>query len=475
MRVLGVTYLIAFLSFGVQILGLIGKNGILPLQDLLQAASAQLGPERYWAFPTLFWFNASDRVLQFLPVAGAVLSMALIGGFAQVPALFLLWLFYLSLVTSGQDFMAFQWDNLLLETGFLAIFLAPLGILPASDRNSSPPKFTVWLCRWLLFRLMFSSGVVKLASGDETWRALTALNFHYETQPLPTQLAWYFHQAPAWFQKFSVLVTFLVELGFPFLIFGPRLVRLFACGALVSFQLLIALTGNYCFFNLLAIALCLFLIEDADWPGRGCGQAAEIPVADSRGMRRWPIWVIAPIAGLILMVSGMQMVRLFRVRVNWFPPFVGLYQVVAPFRTVNSYGLFAVMTTARSEIVIEGSKDGVAWLAYEFKWKPGDLKRRPRFVAPHQPRLDWQMWFAVLGNYRENPWFMNFLVRLLEGSTDVLSLMKSNPFPESPPRFIRAVVYDYHFTDPATRRSHGTWWRREKRGLYCPVASLREA
>ena len=476
LRVLGVIYLAAFISFGTQIIGLIGKEGILPVQNLLHAAGLKVGPERYWLLPTVCWLDASDNFLKFLPAAGAVLSFVLILGIAPTPILILLWLLYLSLVSAGQDFMEFQWDNLLLEVGFLAIFLAPLRMLPKSTEDSPAPKMPLWLFRWLLFRLMFSSGVVKLMSGDPTWRNLTALNFHYETQPLPTWIGWYFHQLPFWFQKLSVLVTFIAELIVPFFIFGPRPVRLIGCGALVLFQVLIALNGNYCFFNLLAIALCLLLIDDFVWlrgtvtGGARLGQepalAVTVPV-------RWRQWIIAPIAAVIVLVSGMQLVRLFRIRVKWPIPLVALYQSVAPFRSVNSYGLFAVMTTSRPEIIIEGSNDGTKWLAYEFKWKPGDLKRRPGFVAPHQPRLDWQMWFAALSGYRENPWFMNFMTRILEGSPPALRLLKRNPFPGKPPRFLRAVVYDYHFTGFATKRSQGTWWRRDPKGLYCPILSLK--
>ena len=218
----------------------------------------------------------------------------------------------------------------------------------------------LWLIRWLLFRLMFASGCVKLLSGDRTWRDLTALNFHYETQPLPTWPAWYLQQLPEWSQKTSVVLMFEIELVVPFFIFLPRRLRLFGCGAMILFQ-----------------------------------------------------------------------------------------------------------------VIVEGSNDGQTWLAYEFNDKPGDLKWRPRFIAPHQPRLDWQMWFAALGTYRENPWFINFCVRLLQSSPEVLALLKHNPFPNAPPKHIRAVVYQYHFTDSQTRRREGTWWRREFRGNYCPVLTLR--
>lgn len=460
LRLLGLIYLIAFISFWTQADGLIGKNGILPAADFLGSIAKQTGPERYGLVPTLCWLNTSNAFIHFLFAGGVVLSVLLILGFSPSLVLGGLWVFYLSLATVGQDFLEFQWDNLLLETGFLAIFL-----------GKRPSKIVLWLFRWLLFRLMFSSGVMKLVSGDPTWQNLTALQFHYETQPLPTWIGWYAHQLPGWFQMFSVGVMFAIELGIPFLIFMPRRLRLFGCFALITFQGLIAATGNYCFFNLLTVALCFLLLDDFVKWGRFSFLAnvkkRTVPIF------RWPKWVVLPLAGIILLVSTMQMIRQFRIQVRWPVPAVMLYQLAAPFRTVNPYGLFAVMTTSRPEIIVEGSNDGETWLEYEFKWKPGDLKQRPGFVAPHQPRLDWQMWFAALGTYRQNPWFINFCYRLLQGSPEVLKLLEKNPFSEKPPRYLRALVYHYRFTDPATLHAQGNWWRRKSKGPYIPVLSLR--
>lgn len=258
----------------------------------------------------------------------------------------------------------------------------------------------------------------------------------------------------------------MIELGIPFLIFLPRRLRLFGCFALITFQGLIAATGNYCFFNLLTVALCFLLLDDFVWPQEWVARPAP-------SSRPWSTWIVLPLAGIILLVSTMQMFQQFRIRVRWPVPAIVLYRLAAPFRTINPYGLFAVMTTSRPEIIVEGSNDGETWLEYEFKWKPGDLKRRPGFVAPHQPRLDWQMWFAALGTYRQNPWFINFCYRLLQGSPEVLKLLEKNPFPEKPPRYLRALVYHYRFTDPATLHTQGSWWRRKLKGPYLPVLSLR--
>jgi len=378
-----------------------------------------------------------------------------------------------------------------------------------------------------LFRLMFMSGAVKLLSADPSWWKLTALSFHYETQPLPTWVGWYAHQLPVWFQKISVAIMFGIELAAPFLILCGRRPRQIACGAFALLMLLISLTGNYCFFNLLTVALCVLLLDDtfllrllpasvaaflrtrlpsraesAPQP-REAGQSAPASCSDSQPTnpssappeaRSYPpdaavtfpswdgsgvgLWVrtfgVGVLAAFIMVVSGTETAaRLFRAR-NLPQPLLGLLQWVSPLRTINTYGLFAVMTTTRPEIVVEGSNDRLTWLTYDFKWKPGDPKRRPAFVAPHQPRLDWQMWFAALGDYRGNPWFVTFLVRLAQGSPEVLALLEENPFPEKPPRYLRAVLYEYHFTDFATRHTTGDWWRRERKGLYCPEIALRQ-
>jgi hypothetical protein len=402
----------------------------------------------------------------------------------------LLWLLYLSLATVGRDFLGFQWDNLLLEAGFLVIFFAPLQWLPRAAHETPPSRIFLWLLRLLLFKLMFSSGCVKLLSGDPNWRNLTALTFHYQTQPLPTWLGWYANQLPLWFHKFSCAAMFGIEIGAPFLIFAPRRIRFLGGAALVSLQMLILLTGNYTFFNFLALALCLLLLDDFILqkfaPRRAFGTPNTVsartenkakraePVLGAPGCRRWPHVITIPLAVVVIIISLFQVAAMFDARSGlWFPA-AYLDAQLAPFRTINSYGLFAVMTTERREIIVEGSNDGTNWLAYEFKYKPGDVTRRPGFIAPFQPRLDWQMWFAALGSPRQNPWFENFCERLLQGSPEVLALLEKNPFPGKPPRFIRAEFYDYHFTNADERHATGAWWRREFLGEYLPPVSLRE-
>jgi hypothetical protein len=477
LRLLGIVYLIAFLSFWIQLPGLIGSNGILPAEGFLNVLKSNMGVKAYWFVPTLAWFNTHDWFLESLAGGGTFLSVLLIFGVLTVPVLVLLWIFYMSLVSAGQVFMSFQWDILLLETGFLAIFISPFQVLPTLSRQSPPPSVILWLFRFLLFRLMFSSGFRKLSSGDPTWRNFTALDFHYYTQPLPTPVAWYMYQMPEWFHKFSVGFMFFIELVVPFFIFAPRRFRFAAAAGIIFLQVLIALTGNYTFFNLLSVTLCVLLFDDAflqRFPPKRLREAMDTKQSpgESRSTFSLKQLGIGVLAGAIIFLGSIQIAGVI-VKYQNLP---GVLQKtllwVSPLRIVNNYGLFEVMTTSRPEIIIEGSDDGQNWLEYGFKYKPGDLKRPPPWVAPYQPRLDWQMWFAALGSYQDNPWFINLMVRLLQGSPDVTGLLEKNPFPSRLPSYIRAVLYEYRFTDIHTRRATGAWWQRELKGLYFPPVAL---
>ncbi len=520
LRLLGLVYLIAFVSLGVQVSGLIGQRGILPVESVLRAVYENVGADGYWKLPTLCWLSASDVFLHFQCVAGALLSLLLIAGVAPMPALFLLWVLYLSLVKAGQAFLSFQWDILLLETGFLTIFFAPRSWLPDPKHESPPSRVFLFLLRWLLFRLMLLSGLVKFWSQDGTWTPLTALNFHYYTQPLPAWTSWYTHQWPEWLQKSCVVIMFVIELAVPFLIFAPRRLRHFAGVVFVAFMLVIAATGNYNFFNLLGIALCVLLLDDALL--LACARITRARIARARILfrtgplagilsrirredspdRRWPGLIGVLFAILIvpwsLIVADQRLrrcpgwARISGGSRTWFQQehpeatkrvanIIGQIDAwTGPFDLVNAYGLFQSMTTARPEIIIEGSNDGKEWLAYEFRWKPGDLTRPPRFAQPHQPRLDWQMWFAALQGYQRTHWFRPLLQRLLEGSPEVLNLLAKNgsaaqqAFPDRPPRYIRAIVYQYHFTDREAHRATGQWWTRENARPYSPVFQKRD-
>lgn len=420
-------------------MGLVGSHGILPFQGYLGAVRQELGSAAYWDAPTVLWLHPTDGALRAVWIAGALLALTAVAGFRQRTTLAGCLVLWLSVSTVGQDFLSFQWDILLSEAGFLALFA-----------DSSPVR--VFLFRWLVFRLMFFSGAVKPLSGDPAWRNLTALTYHYETQPLPTPAAWYMQQLPTAFQKASTVFVFAVELIVPFLFFAPRRIRHVAAWITITLQVLIVTTGNYTFFNLLTIVLTLSLFI-----GNAGGLAA--------GLYHKIVSVV--LATFIGTISTLLFLELFSIPVP--APGAAILRIVSPLRIVNSYGLFAVMTTTRPEIVVEGSNDGDTWLAYEFPYKPGDVRRAPPVVAPHQPRLDWQMWFAALGTYQENRWFVNFMVRLLQGEPAVLRLLRSNPFPDAPPKRVRARLYLYRFTHFGDR----AWWSTEERGLYFPPVSLK--
>lgn len=453
-RALSAIYAVAFISFGLQARGLVGSEGILPIRDFLAAVHQQLGAMGMWRLPTLFWWGTADVTVLSVTWGGVVLALVSLVTKAHSKwqrAIFaILWAYYLSIVNAGQVFMSFQWDWLLVEAGFLAIFLKPI-------------RSRVWLFRWLIFRLMLASGAAKLLSGDAAWRQLTALRFHYETQPLPTTLAWYAHLAPDWFQAFSVVMVFAIELVVPFLMLAPRRLRHFAGIATIAFQVLIMLTGNYTFFNLLTIALCLFLFDDA---GFRSWKINLRPVSTRMPNR----FVTATVWTLVAFLSVIEVGSL----VTKVPaPIVAAGHQISQFGFVNHYGLFSVMTTQRMEIQIEGSQDNQTWEPYLFRYKPGPLGRGLPWVQPLQPRLDWQMWFAALSSARDNPWLVRVMVGLLRDSKPIAALFEQTPFGGTPPKFLRATIYQYHFTSWDEHRKTGNYWKREEKGLYFPVVSLR--
>ena len=467
LRGLGLTYFTAFASLGSQLKGLYGERGISPIRTYLDAVRAALPPRtRLHQVPTLFWLDASDAALVRACRAGLLCSLLLAMGVAPRWTAAATWALYLSFVSTGRDFLSFQWDALLLESGLHAIVVAPPGRRSRRAAERVPLPATL-LMRWLAFRLQFESGHRKLASGDPTWRSCTACCYHYETQPLPTPLGWYTHQLPRWFQRASTFVALALELVAPFLAWAPRRPRRAGFWLIAALQAAIAATGNYGFFNLLTVVDTLWLLDDEALP-RARGRRP--PPRRAPGWRRI---AVALAAAPIVALSGSSLLdrawRRFRVP----RPIERLRKAMAPLGSVNPYGLFSVMTTTRPEIVIEGSDDAQVWREYSFRYKPGDLRRRPGQVAPHQPRLDWQMWFAALEP--PPPWFVRLLVRLLEGSPDVLALLGDNPFPQRPPTFVRALLYDYRMTDRQARHRDGTYWRRELLGVYVPPCTLARA
>lgn len=504
LRMLGVVYLVAFVSLWTQVDGLVGDRGILPVANFLDAVRKYFAAEEpnaspVWNVPTLLWLSPHDGLLHLLCAGGTLLSLALIAGWVPMPSLALLWALYLSLFHAGQVFLGFQWDILLLEAGFVAIFVAPLGWRSRFLRDPHPPRLALWLVWWLLFRLMLESGAVKLTWNNgqlgpdglpvaNAWASLTALYYHYWTQPLPIWTSWYAAQLPHGVQKLSVAGVFFVELALPWCIFGPRALRFVAFGGITLLMLLIGATGNYNFFNLLTCVLALTLLDDGAWPER---LRRRIRVADpstvgyavvfgadprrgSRlGSRRWRSIFLVPFAVLAIVVGTCQVKdAIAPAKQDGASLEADLH--IAPFAWVNGYGLFRRMTETRPEIVIEGSMDGNDWQAYEFRWKPGDPSRPPRFNTPHQPRLDWQMWFEALQFERVyqltggvdrramSPWFRSFIVRLLQGEPQVVGLLAHGRFSNGPPRSIRVVLYEYRFTDSSERAATGDWWHRQR-------------
>jgi len=483
LRALGIVYLVAFVSLWTQVDGLIGEEGILPLREFLSFVRQQLGGQAVSFLPTLCWINSSNAFLHFLCGAGTIVSALLIFEIAPAICLAVLFVFYLSLTLAGQTFLSFQWDILLLETGFLSIFLAPWKIWPRRGSELPVSRTALFLLKLLLFKLMVMSGIVKLTSGDDSWgwvdhslhwSAMTALDYHYWSQPLPTIFAWYADKTPEWFKHFSVAACLFIEIIVPIFIWAPRRLRLIASGLLIFLQLAIAITGNYCFFNLLTIALCLLLIDDVAWrrerviqTNNGTGSIFSPCFA-----HQVSICVAAVVLIAMLPLNSWLIFSAFKTEAEMPKIFERVYERVEPFRLVSGYGLFRVMTKDRGEIVIEGSADGVNWLPYEFKWKPGDVMRAPKWCAPHQPRLDWQMWFAALSSYRENLWFVRMMVCLLQGKPAVIALFEHNPFPKAPPRYVRAKFYRYRFSTTEEHRQTGAWWRRDELGEYFPILSL---
>ena len=463
-RALAAVFFCAFASLLVQVRGLIGAQGVAPAGEFLERAWQQLGAAALWKVPTLCWLNADNDMLMVLCVAGMAVALLMGAGVAPGACSLVLWGLWLSLVSVGSPFLNFQWDALLLETALLAAVALPWRLRPCWETEAPVPRFGRWLLWWLLFRLMLESGVVKLASGDPTWRGLTALDFHFATQPLPLWTAWFAHQAPRWMLRGATLLMFAIELLGPWLILAPRRWRHAGAWALIAFQVAIFLTGNYAFFNLLTIALCVLLFDDTAWP-RHWRESVLPSLHGTVPPRPWLVPVCAIVAGIVALLPVPPFLQMVGIIPRWASPY-------EPLRSFNGYGLFMVMTTQRPEIIIEGSNDGVVWQEYEFPWKPGDVRARPQLVAPHQPRLDWQMWFAALGGPERTWWFGGFLRRLLEGQPEVLGLLERNPFPKHPPRYVRALLYEYHFTRSG---EGGAWWRRELKGLYWPAVTLAPA
>ena len=451
LRSMAVIYLAAFYSAAVEIQGLVGSDGILPAENYLAAAQERFGDWRYLRLPTLFWFEHSDWALQGAAWAGCAVALLLLTGRLPVVSSVLLFLLYLSLFRVGQVFFNFQWDYLLLEAGFLAIFLAALG----------PTRLLVFLCHWLLFRLRLLSGLSKLISEDPSWRNLTTLDYYFETQPLPHIGAWFAHQVPDMLLRGATATVLFAELIVPFFIFLPRPFRLFAAGITILIQLLIIATSNHNFINLLTIALCLFLLDDraVRWvPGANAKDS-------SGGGRRIVGLAFLPLAVILLLASGYSMAEhLFGWRdqsgidspVRW----------IRAWGQGNVYHVFPTMQTERHELIIEGSHDGKRWLPYRFKYKPDEASDMPPFIVPLHPRLDWMMWFIPPQNPMMRHWFEPFIWRLRNNTPSVTALLEYNPFAENPPRYVRIRVYQFWFSTSQQRAAGEPIWQTRYLGEF---------
>jgi Lipase maturation factor len=464
LRLLGVIYLVAFVSLGVQIEGLAGSHGIIPAAPWLADLAQHTGIERYFQVPTLFWLNSSDTALTFATTIGALAALLIILNLLTRQALVTAFVLYLSLFQVTQPFLNFQWDTLLLESGFLAIFLTP---------NS---RVLIWLFRWLLFRLRFESGLFKLVSGDPAWSGLTALKTYFEVQPLPNPVAWYFNLLPDWLLRVGTGGTLFVELVVPFMMFLPRRWRFTAAWLTILWQVLILLTSNHNWINFLTIFLCLFLFDDRavrrvlpQWlHGRLNWTEASIARAPSLDQRL----AVGVLSLFILFSSSLKCYELASGKD--IPGLTGkVLDYASLYGMVHVYHVFPTMTTQRIELELQGSFDGVTWKTYHFRYKPDELDKRPQFIIPYQPRLDWQMWFVTL-HPRHLDWFGRFLEALLSNSREVKALLANDPFPNAAPRFIRVNAYRYEFTNFEERRSTGNWWKRTALGVFTPLPGIEQ-
>lgn len=473
LRLLGFIYLIAFLSLSQQLRPLIGENGLLPARAYLERVESSVGfaASALWALPSIFWLDSSDGFMQAAAYAGVALALLVALGMANALLLAAIWFLYMSFVHVGQIFYGYGWEILLLETGFLGIFLCPpLRLHPLPERTP-PPLLVIVLLRWLAFRVMFGAGLIKLR-GDPCWRDLTCLLYHYETQPLPNPLSWYLHQLPPFIHKLEVLWNHFVELVVPWFVFGPRRMRHVAGVLLVAFQVTLILSGNLSWLNWLTIAVCLACFDDG-FLGRFFSSRVRARVqvlADVARTSRLRIVVTCALAALILYLSVNPVL-------NMLSPNQVMNTSFDRLHLVNTYGAFGSVGRQRHEVVLEGTYDSkvddrTEWLEYEFKCKPGDVRRRPCVVSPYHYRLDWQIWFAAMSDASHQPWLVHLVYKLLHGDEGALALLGKDPFERGPPRFIRAELYEYEFTQFG--ESTDAWWKRRRVRPYLPPLSLED-
>jgi Lipase maturation factor len=462
LRLLGAIYAVAFLVAIHQIIPLIGTNGLLPVGMYLDRISEALGSRGagFRRLPSLFWLDHSDSMLLAIAWIGFMLSCVVLAGFANALLLAVLWFLYMSFVHVGQDWYGYGWEIQLLETGFLAIFLCPLlDMRPFPKR--APPMPIVTLFRWLTFRIMLGAGLIKIR-GDDVWRNGTALYYHFETQPLPGPLSRWFHFLPRVFLKMGVWYNHLAELVAPWFVFWPRVVRHIAGSVIVILQITLILSGNLSFLNWLTIVPVLACFDDGFWSRiLPCRLVRRAEAAAAQAVPSRPMLITSwTIAGVIAFLSIQPVLNILSPRQIMNTSF-------NPLDLVNTYGAFGSVGRERLNIVFEGTMDEVPddkaiWKSYRYKGLPVDLDKRPPQIAPYQLRLDWQMWFAAMSTADEYPWTINLVWKLLHNDPGAVSLFDEIPFPEKPPRYIRAVLYRYSFAKPGN--PEGLIWNRERVG-----------
>ena len=455
-RGLGVLYLIAFVVAARQFPALAGEKGLEPAPRFLAATT-------FWQAPSIFRIRYSDRLLVAAAWTGALLALAIVIGLPQqapIPvtmlAWFVMWVLYQSISNIGGSFYSFGWETLLLEAGFLAIFLGNAEVVP--------PLLVILAFRWLAFRVEFGAGLIKLR-GDQCWRDLTCMDYHHETQPMPNPLSWYFHHLPRSFHRIETLGNFVAQLALPFTLFLPQPFASIGALLMTGSQLYLVVSGNYAWLNWVTIVVLCSGIADP--------VVAALGIADPAPLPSPPTWFMVAVIGLaaVIVVLSYRPVR------NLLSPNQAMNASYDPFRLVNTYGAFGSVTRTRYEVVVEGTdapdpNDQAAWREYEFIGKPGDPRRLPPQVAPYHLRLDWLMWFLPLSRFYGEGWFVPLLTRLLEGDPPTLALLRHNPFPDRPPSFIRARLFKYRYTTWRERRETGAWWHREPAADFVPPLRL---
>jgi hypothetical protein len=506
LRALGCIYFSAFFSLVFQIRGLIGPEGILPADQYLQAVAHMFGYSRgLWFAPTLYWLSADPRMLTAVCWVGMVASRLLVVNLWPRGILVICFVCFLSFVSAAQDFSGYQSDGMLLEAGFVSLFLAPSGFRPGLGDSSPPSRASWFLLQWEWFRIYFESGVAKIAGGDLEWRQYTAMDEYYQNGPLPTWIGWYVQHLPHWLHAATVFATLALELGLVWMFFLPRRWRIVCFWIVTPWELGIILTANYTFLNYLVLALGFLLLDDRfllrffpqSWkksfvagtklnapvnsgdPAANESREARVSTDEERSVQQradTPSGLHRHFSIVKLYLSGIILAWIFyatMAQLIWMfstlPLPTAPVAALEPFRIANRYGLFGIMTRGRYEIEFQGSEDGKTWIAYPFRYKPQDVSEAPGIYAPYQPRFDWNLWFASLGSWREYPIVPQTEIHLLSNDRDVLSLFRKNPFPNGPPREVRAVIWQYWFTTMLEKRTQGLWWHRQFIGLYAPT------